>query len=408
MSTSRMISGAFAILLTAGAAHGAEYEFQPSMAVSEEYTDNVFESSTNRVGDYITRTMPGIALSMKAPVLDANLNYLFDYRLYARKSRDNEHTHVLAANGRMTVVKNLLFLDASDDYRRVSLDVTRDVTRESLFFNQADRNSATVSPYLTLQPGQKSKLKAGYRFVDTRYFDSPGIDKRDHIGFADLSYEITPRLSATGGYNFTREESAGDGFRQHQGFGGFRYEYADKSFLFAQGGNTWTRYSSGNRTTNPFWSAGATHVFDTFTATLKTGVKYNEDPLQNIKQESFVKGDLEKRLRNGSLGLSLYYSEYNAAESDVLETRSYGGTLRGSLEFTSRLKGNLGFTADKYDQRLLGSYTRRFLVDSGISFLLAKQLTVTLTHVFVDYYSPDIASDNRRVNRGIIEFRMTF
>jgi len=403
-----MIIGVFALLVLAGAAQGAEIGFHPSLAVSEEYTDNVFETSTNRVGDYITRAMPGVAFSLKAPILDASLNYTFDYRNYARKSVEDEYTHVLEANGHLTAVENLLFLDVSDNYKRVSLDVTRDVSKESLFLNQADQNIATASPYLTLRPGQQTTIKTGYRFVDIRYIDSPGIDKMNHIGFLELSYEITPKWSATGGYTFTKEQSVIDGFSQHQAYGGFRHEYADKSFIFAQLGNSWTKYKSGSRTSNIYWNAGASHAFDTVTATLNTGVRFDEDPLLNVTRESYVTGNLVKQLNGGSLGLSLNYSEFNASESNSLKTRQYGGTLSGNIEFSSFLKGNLSFSADKYDLRQLGSYTRRFLVDSGLNYLLTKQLTLALNYIFVDYYSPDIATDNRRVNRAMLEIRMTF
>ena len=157
----------FSILSVTTVAQGAEFEVHPSLAVSEEFTDNVFETPTNRISDYITRVLPGIALSYRAPALTGDLNYVFDYRHYARNTRGDETTHELSAKGHLTAVENFMFLDVSDEYQRVSLDVTRDVTKESLFLNQSDRNVATVSPYLTFNPTERILVKTGYRFIDT-------------------------------------------------------------------------------------------------------------------------------------------------------------------------------------------------------------------------------------------------
>jgi len=404
-----------AVLITvslAGTAYGGEFQIHPSIAISEEYTDNVYDSSDNRTDDFITRTLPGIVLDYKAPALEAYMNYRFDYRYYARNSLDSETAHELTIKSHLTAVDNLLFLDVGDQYRRVSFDVTRDVTQESLFVNQTDQNIAFISPYLTLQPGALTKVKTGYRLQDTRYFnsqsDSEGVDKTDHIGFLEITHEFSSRWSATCGYTFTHENAATNDFDQHQPFVGLRYEYADKSFVFGQAGYTWITYSDGHRLNNVYWNAGFSHVFDTVTTTINTGVKYNEDPLLNLTQETFVTGRLEKRFIKGALALALNYSEFTLADTDTLETRKYGGVVQGRYEFTSRLNGSLAFTAEKYDEVLLDSYTRRLLVNSGLSYLLPADMTVSLNHIFVDYYSPDIATDNKEVNRVILEVRKVF
>jgi hypothetical protein len=402
------VTGALLVLALAGAASGGEFSVHPSIGVTEEYTDNVFETEHGRVSEFTTRAMPGISLAYKAPALEADVNYIFDYRYYARRTRGTETTHALAANGRLTAVENLLFVELSDIYQRVSLDVTRDVTVESLFLNQSDRNVASVSPYIVLTSGKVSQVKAGYRFTDTRYREAVAIDKTNHMAYLDASYEFSPRWYATCGYSFTREDAQTSDYDQHQGYAGFRYEYGNKSFLFGQGGYTRISFSNSRNLSNVYWHAGALHSFTTVTASVNTGVKYDEDPLHNIIQNTYVTGNLEKQLPSGTLGLSLTYSEYTQSESDVLQTRKYGGVVSGKYEFTSQLNGNLSFAAEKYEQKFFDSYTRRFVVDTGLSYLLAKQLSLALTYIFVDYYSPGIATDNKRVNRAMLAISKTF
>jgi hypothetical protein len=405
----------FSILSVATVAQGAEFEVHPSLAVSEEFTDNVFETSTNRISDYITRTLPGLGLSYKAPALDGTLNYTFDYRHYARKNRGDETTHTLSAKGHLTAVENFMYLDVSDEYQRVSLDVTRDVTKESLFLNQSDRNIATASPYFIFYPTKKIMVKAGYRFIDTRYFGTFGYDKTDHVATLDVAYQLSERFSLTANYTFIRETAVIDNFNQHQTLEGIRYEYADKSFVFAQGGYFWTDYDSGQRLNSIAWNAGITHAFDTVTGTVTTGVRYDEDPTSNIIKESFVSGTIEKRFKRSSFSLSSQYSEYTPTKTDPLQTnpgslktKKYGATAGCMYELTTDLNGRLGITAEKYEYPQLDSHTRRYQVDSGLSYLLAEQLTASLSYIFVDYYSPDIATDNKHVNRAMVEIKKTF
>lgn len=408
MSNLLMISVLLAAVTVSQVVQAAEFEVHPSIALREEFTDNVFVTETGRVSDYITRALPGIVLSYRAPALTGDLNYLFDYRYYARNTHGEEIVHALGAKAKLTAVKNFLFVEVSDVYQRVSLDVTRDVAKESLFVAQGDRNVATVSPFIEFYPTERIMARTGYKFIDTRYFSSAGVDKYDHIAFLNLTYELSNRWSLTADYAFTSETADTDNFDQHHTLGGFRYEYADKSFLFAQAGYCWIRYDSGQSLNNIIWNVGATHVFDTVTGTVTTGVKYNEDPRRNIMQESYVNGILEKRFKRGTLSFSPMYSEYVIPTTDTLLTKKYGAAAHGQYLLTADLNGKLGISAEKYEQRQYNSYTRRFQVESSLSYLLAEQLTMHLSYVYTDYSSPGIPTDNKYINRAMIEIKKIF
>ncbi len=396
------------IFSAASIALGADFEAHPSLAVSEEYADNVFETPGNRVSDYITRILPGIVMSYKAPSLTGDLSYVFDYRNYARNTHKNEVAHSLSTKGHLNVVENLMYLDVSDEYQRVPLDATRDTSSGSLFVNQSDRNQATVSPNLIFHPTERIMVKAAYRFIDIRYFDPGGIDKVDHVASLDMAYELTKRLSLTAGYTFTRELADIDNFSQHQVLGGFRYEYADKSFVYAQAGKNRLQYDRGTLLDSFVWNAGITQVFDTVTGTISTGVKYNDDPRSTVIKEVFVSGTAEKRFINGSLSLFPYYSEFVQSKSNILQTRKYGAIVRSQYELTDDINCTVSFTAEKYEQPQLGSYTRRFQIIPRLNYILAKELTASLSYNYDDYYSPGILVDNRHVNRAMIEIKKIF
>lgn len=395
--------------LTPDQLHAADASIKPSLAVSEEYTDNVFESQSNKRADYITRVLPGLAMTYKAPFWDWNLDYNFDYRYYAKGSRKDDNTHEINAKGLLKIVDDRLFLEVSDVYRRVSLDVTRDTTSESLFVNQTDQNTGIVSPYLVLHPGSRMTVKTGYRYVNTWYNDPRATSKQDHVAFINNSYEFSPKFFLTADYSFSREDASQYGLDRHQPSIGPRYEYADKSFIFAQGGVIITHYDSRHsENVSPAWSAGITHTFDTMTANLATTVQYSDDPLGLSTLETDYTASFVKTLNRGRVTVRGSYSEFKDTTADVLRNKRYSGGFASQYDLLQNLQGTLGLTYEYYTDERLAAFTRKYFVDSGLTYTAGHEISVGLTYRYIDYSSPKIVSDNYRVNRIILEVRKTF
>jgi len=386
----------------------ADFLLIPSLTVSEEYNDNVFEDNIARRSDYITRLMPGLAMKYKAPLWDWDLGYAFDYRYYARGSRNDDTTHNINARGLVKIIDEKLFLEVSDTYKRVSLDVSRDTTNESLFFNQSDQNVATVSPYVVLHPSARLTLKSGYRYINTWYKDPSAISRQDHVLFIDNSYEMTPKFFLTAGYTFTREEASGNSLYRHETYLGPRYEYADKSFIFAQGGAIISDFDNRPGNVNPSWSAGITHAFDTMTATISTGVKYSDDPRGTSTLETSYSAILAKELKRGTVTLQGSYTEYSDATIDRLKNTRYSTGFSSTYEFIPDLRGTLGLTFEYYTDEIATAITRKYFVDSGLAYSFGKELSAGLTYRYIDYSSAKIATDNKQINRVILEVRKTF
>lgn len=389
---------------------GAEFRIKPSITISEEYTDNVFDSHLNRESDYITRAQPGISLQYQAPFWDWDLNYAYDYRYYARGSQKNDTTHHGNLHGLLKLVDEKLFLELSDSYQRVSLDVTRDTTNESLFQNQSDQNIGTVSPYLVLRPTAAIMIKTGYRYENIWYKDALAIDKQNHFLFLETSYEVTPKFFTTAGYIYSREESGtvGDNLSRHQAFLGPRYEYADKSFIFAHGGAFITKHSTGRETTKPFWNAGITHNFDTVTATLTSSSTYSEDPLGVATLEMAYAASIAKNFKRGTVTLLGSYSEFSDQTGDSLDTTRYSTGFTSTYELLQDLHGTLGLTYEHYDDVLQDTSTRKYALEAGLSYLIDQETSLGLNYLYTDYSSAQVVEDNKQVNRVILEARKGF
>jgi len=399
-------------LTSVGTSYAAEFKLTPSLGVSEEYNDNVFDSAFDVRTDYITHVMPGIALKYKTAFWDWDISYVLDYRYYARNSFTDDHPSTLNARGLITFVDKLLFLDLSEVYERVSTNITQDFTQESLNNNQTQSNIVTASPYITLQPASTVKTKIGGLFANYWYDDPGSIDKTEYGAFATLDYEIAQNIFINTGYTFTHSEARQDpqfnNYDLHNIFVGPRYEYAEKSFLYGQGGYTIIDYASGNQFSNPFWNVGITHNFDTYVATVETRVNYEQDPEQNLTEVTSYTGKLEKILPRGTVSLSLGYLQYDYLnDSTQADTDSYQAGIAALYELLPRLTGNLAFTAEEFHEKGVGNYTRYF-VNPTLTYALPKDFSISLDYIFVDYSSKNMAENNRTINRAILEVRKVF
>ena len=73
-------------ILACRTASGDELKFAPSVALKEEYNDNIFFSTTNKTSDFISTLTPGIELSDRSERLDANILLQLHDIMYAKTS----------------------------------------------------------------------------------------------------------------------------------------------------------------------------------------------------------------------------------------------------------------------------------------------------------------------------------
>ena len=318
--------------------------------------------------------------------------------------------------GLLKLIDDSLLLDLSDTYSRVSLDIARDRTQESLIANQSDSNIFAASPYFQFHPGPATTVRTGYRYTNVWYKDPTAIDRREHDGYVDATYAYSPRLNLSASYTYTHENSINQ-FNRHAPYAGFRYEYGEKSFLFAQAGYTWISFKNGGNADYPFWNAGITHTIDTWSVILKTGVQYPEDPTSGFTRETDYSLAINKELNRGTVGASLYFANYkgtntglinNIPGSDIDVSNKYGAGITAKYDLTTKLTGNFNGSIERYDHRTTNSYSRRIFINPSLSYALPRDFTVALNYVFVDSYSPATPTDTYQVNRVSLELKMTF
>ena len=387
----------------------AEHALKPQISVSQEYNDNIFETELDRKTEYVTRVQPGFLFDYESPIGKSDISYAFDYRHYDRGLREDETTHNAAATASFNIIRNFMFLDFRDNYRRVSLDVSRTTTTDSLFVNQTDQNDALISPYFIIRPSSAITLKPGYSYNDIWYSDSRSPWKHVHTAFLDISHEVTAKLFINSGYRFTRDDSEVNRSFSHEAYVGPRYDYAEKSYISAQGGVTWTDYDSRPDSTKPYWNVVLNHTFDTATAILSSSVKYVDDPLGGmVRENSYANLSIQENLAKSVVTISSSYSELYDMFQQTRTTEKTTAGMNSNVEISPNVRAILGFTFENYRNRLLHATTKRYFVDSKLTYLFSHDLSVSINYKYNRFESAQIATDNMRSNAVILEVSKVF
>lgn len=396
-------------LFESGVARAADFRLTPAVAVSGEYNDNIDEVAQNRRRAFITRVQPGAALHYLGNRASAEAAYGLEYRHYALTDKDDSLDHNLALKGSVALVENFLFLEASDSFSRVSLDLARDTRAESVFVNQTDQNVATVSPYLIWRLKEKGALRTGYRYIDTRYWSPTAVDKKEHVGFAELGYEFMPRLNFTASYLFSDVISEPRGYRKSDLLGGLRYEYADGCFLYGTVGNSWQQFDLGPSVSDPIWSVGLSHDFGPLVAALETRVQYAEDPLTLSTRQTSYSATLTRTRPEGTFGVAAAYTEFVLTETGALDRRQLLLSATLKRELTSRLTLDLGVSGDRSSPRTDADYPYHLIASAGVGYGFNYDTRLALNYSFVTYRRAYYSGfEAKNTNRIVAELRKSF
>ncbi len=420
----------------------ADFTIRPSIAISEEYSDNIDQEPDKRSA-FTTKVMPGVAARYRAPLWDWRFNYGFEYRYYTEEKRAadggmdrHDYRHVLNARGLIRIIDNLFYLEVSDVYKRTDLNVVRasgdpqfnddpeseadqdgsdmeplveeiagDDVRDR---DSSDRNIFTISPYFAFQPTARTSLRTGYRYSNTWYKEDIAKNSQSHTVFADGSYQLTYKLALTSGYSMVVEYFDGHDdqdreYRQNV-YVGTRYVFSPSTRAFGRVGTTWRDRTGRENTSDLFWSAGLSHAMGRYVATLGTTVRYVDDPIRDTtRKETVIGAGLARQYDRGAVNLFASYSEFE----DPKETKYATGLTVGHA-LTQRLSANTGLIAQrrKNQHQIRIDEWRAFF---GLRYLLTRDLVASLKYQYTDSSSQDpLSRDNFQENRVVLELRLHF
>jgi len=408
--------GLIGLLLCAVApAAASEFLFKPSLALIEEYNDNIYETPVHTRHDWVTRVQPGAGIHYDSTLMNVDMAYLLDFRKYARASQSDEYNHDLKFHGLGKLVDNFFFLEVNESFTRVPLDVARDTTKESLNANQTDQNELSVSPFLLWRLGEKCILKTGYLLGDTRYSDgsgpvsSSGIDKREQGGFVNLSHELSARVNLLARYSYRHVKTGLIRYDQNDVSGGFKYQYADKGSFSGSIGNSWQNFSVGGSTSNLIWSVGLLHDFDRFIVGLDAVALFVEDPRSVSMRQTTCSGKVEMPVSHGSVGINGSYSEYLRTLTGIMDRRQTAAGVNTRLELLPKVTTTIAVSGDHLSGPNIGDYPYHMTGTAALAYACNYDITLGLTYTYAIYRLQwDSSALAKKINRVAFELRKAF
>jgi uncharacterized protein (PEP-CTERM system associated) len=161
---------------TPSGGQGREWTVVPGATATEEFTDNVRSTPTDRQSDIISELTPSLYVNGDTPRLKATLNYTPDFIEHVTATDQNQINQNLTGNGTLTAVPNLLFFDANAAMQNASraggLGFGNQVQIPSSLNTQTMAYSG--SPYMRLHFGDTGDEELRYTYSATNFSGNTG------------------------------------------------------------------------------------------------------------------------------------------------------------------------------------------------------------------------------------------
>ncbi len=397
-------------------AAAAEYRIVPVLTLMEEYNDNVFLTPTNRQEDYITHFRPAVTITYHSAFWNWDLDYVFDYSYYLKKTRTEDSLHRTDLRNRTVLIDNFLFFEGRDLYERVSTNAARDFTQESQFINQTDRDWITLNPYAVFRSGSAFTPIIGYKYDAAWYKEPTTVDTVDHMGYLEMVTPLTSNLTFTVGVRYTQDYNRGavisgnfylQNYYKTDYYAGPRYAYAERSYAYCALGESTIHFAGGQASHHFIWDAGIVHRYSTITLSFITKSDYVHDPFEILRRvDSFVTTLTRAATTRTSLTGSMAFYEYRNPALNNLEDDTYqlSGELRHTLVPGTTII--VETSNSRYTDYVLAETTYVYLWGVSLERVVKPDLTFTLGYSFAHSYSPDYYYanyDNNKVSVGLTQ-----
>jgi len=170
--------------------HAGQLIVTPSLALRQEYNDNIYSVASGRRGDFLTTVSPALALSEGSEVATGSLAGGVNELLYLRNSGNDGLGYFVRGSGRYTLTPRL---DLSTD-----LGGTRDSSASSIASNSQVTSSRTL--HQDYRVGERyqasellsSSLSLGFGRDD---YDNPVyLGTRHYLGSVEADYDLGRRF----------------------------------------------------------------------------------------------------------------------------------------------------------------------------------------------------------------------
>jgi len=234
----------------------------PTIAISEEFNDNIFVNNNNKQYDFITGFTPGIMALVNRPRFQAAAGFTNTAELFGRGTSPNDafsQQNLIAAM--VWEPTPLVTFTLADTFLR---DQSPSATTGGFALNGQGGTSNILNPAVGWQVGSQTWLNLGAIYSLVRFEGQGSGIESDTYGFtSNLSHAFTPRLVGMAGYNFTYldlRSGHGDNATSHNPTLGFTFRVTPTLTISADGGPAFTHLGDEDFIT-PAFNAGFSYRF---------------------------------------------------------------------------------------------------------------------------------------------------
>ncbi len=347
------------VVFPADSAFPYEYMGKLSLAVSEQYNDNIFLTKSNKESDFVTFITPGIDLGIRSGGSSMAVSYSPSFSFYSSHDENNSTSHRLNADGvlgiteRTTLTVNETYIRSKELTDIVSIPDFGPISR------LAEREYNLVTATLSHKLRSNLILSAGgsYSLIDNK--DTALNNARTYSGNVVLTYERSERTTLALTAIYTAYDFSGSSDATGQEYNlGIKYKLTPTLTMNLTGGATITKIKDGGPTDTGF-SGGLelTKVFEKGTASVY------------FKQSVIPDSDNGQPVTDQTAGIVLsrplserWTASVSASYSRFKSTASGGGVDRDTIYANA----NMGYKIAPWaDVSLTYSYVKSN--DKGVS-----------------------------------------
>jgi len=410
------------LFLTTSITFGFQATFIPRISVSEEYTDNLFLTDSNKEHEYITTISPGFTAQILGKNSGAEISYDPEYAVYNEYDEYDGWRHSVELSGWSELSKNTR-LEVSDSYlytedpiidsdiaalRAEDPDVLIDSTirrnRQTYYTNTAGIN-------LIHQFGRADSFNLGFVYSFLENDDPIYEDNERYNPYVGLTYWFAPEWGMNMRGSYTKGEFD-DSDDLDEWYGSARLIKRFSRYLegFVQYAHTVVEYGGNSedfQIYNP--SAGFNYtISDDTSFSLEMGYSFlNRDEEDD---ESFISaiGNLTKTFRRGSIniiGSAGYEGAYFGAETlGVTEFYELGGSV--TYQLTRHLSGNVfgSYRNNEYIEETPEREDKITRAGLGLSMQALEWMLLSLDYA---YRTVDSTLDIEEYDENRVLFRIT-
>lgn len=348
-------------LFFAPAALADQREVTPSIALQQEYNDNVYFSARSRKADLVTTLSPALTLLNNTERLQAGLKLQWDSASYydnpALDSIDQEYSGSVRY-----AVSPLMRLSSSADYRSDSR-IDRDFSQTGLLQGPVRRERYTFALGGEYALSEEMEAQLNYSFAG-EYYESPVYtDQRSHdLSFA-LERDLSRLLPRTRGRLHLGMTSFDDQYSQVYNYSatmGIQRSWDERFSVFADLGPRYTRSSHGTGS----WPDPGERQSTGFGLSGQAGVTYKGERdnaslvfSHNVTAASGRSGTVERTALQGHIGRNLNESSRLSLSAGYAANSSSEDTPQGQAtdEMSLWLQPKLSYSLND-DLALEASY----------------------------------------------------